>query len=192
MANPKRTEAIITRLTREIEEIDDFVYKTDENDPRHLYAGMLERKRDDIVRSIVLQVHTAIEDLLDQHITFAITGATRRRPVRGHSARALRTILTGHRSIGFDSKLALALALHVITSKTRDRLQVLNTLRNKCSHNWILKVPVRHGRRPAQKKSPLLLYEGRDLHTVAAVKDFMKEFGSGIYVKLYLKYLDLV
>jgi hypothetical protein len=188
--NPKRVEAAIKRLTREIEEIDTFFYKVNEDDERHLHAGMLERKRDDIVRSAVLQIHTAIEDILDQHITFAITGGTRRRHVRGHSARALRTILTGSRSIGFDSKLALALALRVITPKTRDRLQVLNTLRNKCSHNWVLKVPVRHGKRPAQKKPPLLLYEGRDLHTVAALEDFTKEFGGGIYLKLYLKYLD--
>src|SRR5271170_5651025 len=104
--NPKRVEAAIKRLTREIEEIDTFFYKVNEDDERHLYAGMLERKRDDIVRSAVLQIHTAIEDILDQHITFAITGGTRRH-VRGHSARALRTILTGSRSIGFDSKLAL-------------------------------------------------------------------------------------
>jgi hypothetical protein len=151
---------------------------------------MLERKRDDMVRSAVLQIHTSIEDLLDQHITFAVTGGARRRHVRGHSARALRTILIGSRSIGFASKLALALALRVITSKTRDRLQVLNTLRNKCSHNWILKIPVRHGKRPAQKTPPLLLYEGRDLHTVAALEDFIKEFAADIYLKLYLKYLD--
>ena len=187
--NPKRIEAAIKRLTREIEEIDNYVYKPTENDDRHLHAGMLERKRDDMVRSAVLQIHTAIEDLLDQHITFTITGGTRRRQVRGHSARALRTILIGAGSIGFDRKLALALALRIINQKTRDRLQILNTLRNKCSHNWILKVPVRHGKRPAQKKPPLLLYEGRDLHAVAVVKDFISEYGR-VYLKLYLKYLD--
>lgn len=188
--NPKRIEAAIKRLTCEIEEIDSYFYKPNENDDRHLYAGMLERKRDDIVRSAVLQIHTAIEDLLDEHITFTITGGTRRRRVRGHSARALRTILIGPGSIGFDRKLALALALRIINQKTRDRLQILNTWRNKCSHTWVLKVPVRHGKRPAQKKPPLLLYEGRDLHTVAALKDFIDEYGGGIYLKLYIKYLD--
>jgi hypothetical protein len=33
---------------------------------------MLESKRGDIVRSAVLQVNTAIEDLLDQHIIYAL------------------------------------------------------------------------------------------------------------------------
>ncbi len=190
--NPKRVEAAIKRLTREIDEIDAYFYRTNETEDRVLYAGMLERKRDDIVRSAVLQLHTSIEDLLDQHISFALCGVTLRRPPRSHSARALRSILIGSGSIGFDRKIALALALRVITKKTRDRLQILNTLRNKCSHNWILKISIRHGKRPAQKKPPLLLYEGRDLHTVAALKDFIAEFGGGIYLKLFMRYLDFV
>ena len=64
--------------------------------------------------------------------------------------------------------------------------------RNKCSHNWVLKVPTRYGKRPAQKKPPLLLYEGRDLHTVAALKDFITEYGGGIYLRLFTKYFDLI
>ena len=188
--NPKRIEAAIKRLTREIEQIDNFFYPVDTKE-RHLYAGTLERKRDDIVRGIVLQIHTSIEDLLDQHITFAVTGSTRsHRRLRSQSARALRTILTGGESIGFHRKLFLALSLRVITKKTKDQRHVLNNLRNKCSHNWLLKVPVRHGRRPAQKKLPLLAYEGRDLHGVAAFEDFVTEF-TGIYLKLFMKYLDL-
>jgi hypothetical protein len=190
--NPKRIETAIKRLPREIDEIDKYFYKPNENDDRRLFAGMLERKRDDMVRSAVLQIHTAIEDLLDQHITFTITGGTRRRRVRGNSARALRTILIGAGSIGFDRKIALALALRIIDQKTRSRLQILNTLRNKCSHNWVLKVPVRHGKRPAQKKPPLLLYEGRDLHTVAVLTDFIDEYGGGIYLKLFTKYVDFL
>jgi uncharacterized protein with von Willebrand factor type A (vWA) domain len=184
--NPKTIEAAIKRLTREIDEIDNFFYKANETDDRLLYAGMLERKRDDMVRSAVLQMHTAIEDLLNSHIVFQITGATRRRPAsQSQSTRALRKMLFGGGSLGFDMKLTLALALRLINTKTKDRLVLLNTLRNKCSHNWVLKVPVRHGKRPAQKKPPLLLYEGRDLHSVAALKDFVSEY-SGIYLKLYL------
>jgi hypothetical protein len=185
--NPKSVEAAIKRLTREIEEIDNFFYGFNENDDRVLYAGMLERKRDDVVRSAVLQMHTAIENLLNSYITFQITGGTRRlRPSRTQSAQALHRMLFGHGSLGFDMKLNFALALRLISSKTKERLVILNTLRNKCSHNWVLKVPVRHGKRPAQKKPPLLLSEGRDLHTVAALKDFVSEYG-GIYLKLYMK-----
>lgn len=190
--NPKRVEAAIKRLTREIEEIDFYFYRTSETEDRVLYAGMLERKRDDMVRAVVIQIHTAIEDLLDQHITYALTGATRHSRRRSHSARALRSILVGNGSIGFDRKIALAHALRIIRKSTRERLQILNSLRNKCSHNWILKMPVRYGKRPAQKKVPLLQYEGHDLHTVVALKDFISEFGGGIYLRLFKKYLDLL
>lgn len=184
--NPKTIEAAIKRLTREIDEIDNFFYKANETEDRLLYAGMFERKRDDMVRSAVLQMHTTIEDLLNLLIVFQITGAARRPASQSQSTRALRKMLFGGGSLGFDMKLNLALALRLINTKTRDRLVVLNTLRNRCSHNWVLKVPVRHGKRPAQKKLPLLLYEGRDLHSVAALKDFVSEY-SGIYLKLYMK-----
>jgi hypothetical protein len=186
--NPKRLETAIKRLTHEIEEIDDFFYKSNENADRVLYAGMLERKRDDMVRSAVLQMHTAIEDLLNGLLTFKITGKKARhwRSPRNQSARALRKMLIGGGSLGFEMKLNFALALRIINSRTKERLAILNAVRNKCSHNWILRVPVRYGKRPAQKKPPLLLYEGRDLHSVAALKDFVNEYGD-IYVKLYLK-----
>lgn len=185
--NPKTIEAAIKRLTREIEEIDECFYKANETDDRLLYASMLEHKRDDMVRSAVLQMHTAIEDLLNSYIMFQVTGASHRRPAsRSQSARALRKMLFGGGSIGFEMKLNLALALRLINIKTKDRLVVLNTLRNKCSHNWLLKVSVRQGKRPAQKKPPLLLYEARDLHSVATLKDFVSEY-SHIYLKLYMK-----
>ena len=189
--NPKRVEAAIKRLSREIEQMNELFYP--ENlEERHLYAGTLESKRDDLVRGFVIQIHTAIEDILDQLITFAVTGSTRsHRRLRSQSAKALRGLLTGSESIGFHKKLSLALALRIITKNTKDRLHLLNNIRNKCSHNWILKIPVRYGKRPAQKKPPLLTYEGRDLHTINALNAFVKEYGAGVYLKLYMKYLDL-
>ena len=184
--NPKRVEAAIRRLTSEIEEIDRFFYKHDENGDRVRYVGMLERKRDDMIRSAVLQLHTSIEDLLNSYITSSIMGTARRGAARTKPALALRKMLFGGGSLGFDMKLNLALSLRLINSTTRDRLATLNALRNKCSHNWLLRVPVRQGKRPAQKKPPLLLYEGRDLHSVATLKDFVSEYGR-IYFKLYIK-----
>lgn len=123
-----------------------------------------------MIRSAVLQMHTAIEDLLNLHIIFRIAGKARRSPSRNESARALHRMLFGGGSLGFEMKLNFALALRLINGRTKDRLVILNTLRNKCSHNWVLKVPVRYGKRPAQKKPPLLLYEGHDLHNVAVLK----------------------
>lgn len=189
--NPKRVETAIKRLTREIQQMDELFYP-DNPKERYLYAGMLEHKQDDLVRGFVIQIHTAIEDILDQLITFALTGSTRsHRRLRSQSAKALRGLLVGGESIGFHRKLSLALALRIISKNTKDRLHVLNNLRNKCSHNWVLKIPVRYGKRPAQKKPPLLAYEGRNLHTIEALNAFVKEYGAGIYLRLYIKYLDL-
>ena len=116
-----------------------------------------------------------------------VLGNAPRRLSRTHAGQALQKLLFGGGSLGFETKLNLARALGLISTKTKDRLAVLNTIRNKCSHNWLLKGPVRRGKRPAQKKPPLLLYEGHDLHRVATLKDFVREYG-GIYLKLFMKF----
>jgi len=191
VSNPRSVEAKITRLTREIAEIDEFFYRTEENKDRDLYAGMLERKRDDIVRSAVLQMHTAIEDLLNAQIIRRILNAkpeTQSRKLRTKSGRALRKMLG---SIGFDKKLNFAVALRLLNARTTKSLMTLYTLRNTCSHNWLLKMPVRRGKRPKQEKDPLLLYKKRDLHNVAVLKEFAGEYGQ-IYYKLFVKSLDRI
>jgi hypothetical protein len=191
--NPRSVEATITRLTREIAKIDEVFYMVNETDDRVLYAGMLERKRDDVVRAAVLQMHTAIEDLLNSQIICRILNVKpedRARKMRSKSAQALRSMLVGPRSLGFEMKLNFAVVLGIVRTGTKDRLTELNTLRNKCSHNWLLKAPVRRGKRPKQKKSPLLLYRGRDLHNVDVLAEFLAEYGP-IYYKLFGRYLDL-
>lgn len=189
--NSRSIETKIRRLTREIRKIDDFFYGTDKDASRDLYAGMLERKRDDMVRSAVLQLHTAIEDVLTSWITCRVLGIRmeeREKRARTKSAQALRRMLGGSGSIGFDMKLNFAVALRLINGRTQKKLAELNRLRNKCSHNWLLKVPVRRGRRPKQKKMPLLLYKGRDLHGLEALEDFTREYGL-LYARLFTKYL---
>ena len=108
--------------------------------------------------------------------------------MRSKTALALLSMLTGPRSIGFEMKLNFAFVLGWVNSKTKDRLIELNTLRNRCSHNWLLKAPLRRGKAPKQKKPPLLRYDGRDLHKVDVVEDFVAEYGI-IYSKLFAKYL---
>jgi hypothetical protein len=97
-------------------------------------------------------------------------------------------MLYGAGSLGFDMKLNLALALGLISAGAKAKLMELNTIRNRCSHNWLLKVRQRRKRRPGQNKPPLLLYEGRDLHGVQALKDFIAEFGA-FYAVFFAKVL---
>jgi hypothetical protein len=181
-------EAKIARLSREIDEIDEFFYESSKDDDRFLHVGMLERKRDDMVRAAVLQLHTAIEDILNSQITCRVLNASmeNRSKLRSNPARGLRKMLMGAGSIGFDMKLNFAMALGLLDVRTKDKLMELNTLRNKCSHNWLLKSPVRRGKRPRQKKPPLLSYKGRDLHSVVVLKDFLSDFGV-IYGKMFAR-----
>lgn len=182
----------VSRLTREIDHINKFFYEADQKGDPVLYASMLERKRDDIVRSIVLQLHTGTEDIINSLIECVALDAkpsNRKLRIKTTAGRALYRLLHGDRNIGFDKKLDLALTLGILREGTCKKLRVLNNLRNKCSHNWLLKVPVRHGKKPRQKKPPLLLFHGRDLHKAIVLEDFVSEF-SVIYVKLFSKYLD--
>ncbi len=191
-SNPRSVETRVRRLKKEIAAIDDAFYGVSENEDRALYAGMLERKRDDIVRSAVLQVHTATENVLDSYIMRFILGIKpeeRGRRMGSKSAQALRKMLFGSGSIGFDAKLNLAVALGLMNSGMQKKLMELNTLRNRCSHNWLLKAPVRHGRRPGQRKQPLLLFRGRDLHNVEVLTEFTGEYGT-LYARLFAKYIS--
>jgi hypothetical protein len=190
MASKSYIKAKIRRLTREIAEIEDYFYFSSSKDhDLDVYASILERKRDDAVRSAVLQIHTSMEDILNSLIVHRVLSAestTRKRKLKRVAGKALHKLLFGGGSLGFELKLSLAVAHGVIGNSVRNNLLVLNTLRNKCSHNWLLKLPVRRGRRPAQKKPPLLAYKGEDLHKLAVLKEFCEEFGS-VYLELFMK-----
>lgn len=189
--NPKRVQRAIKRLNKEIAEIEDAIYSPGEDNPI-LMAGMLERKRDDIVRSAVLQLHTSIEDLLTSLILYCALGITDKKlkhRLSSERGKAFRRMLYDRESLGFDMKLNFAVGLGLISSAARKQLMELNAMRNKCSHNWILNRAVRRGRRPKQLKPPLLNFRGKDLHKVAVLKDFISEFSAG-YFRLYAKWVQ--
>jgi hypothetical protein len=191
-ASAKSIEVKIRRLERELDEIDKFFYRGNENDDRFLYADMLERKRDDVVRSAVLQLHTSIEEQINSYLTASILEVKkpgqRNQRMRTNAGKALSQMLMGGRSVGFDMKINLAVIVGFINAKTAEKLRELNTIRNRCSHNWMLNVRVRRGKKRVAPKPPLLTFRGKDLHKVQVLKDFCKEFGM-IYVKLFLKHL---
>ena len=100
----------IGRLTREIAEIDKHFYLFNEDDDPVLHAGMLERKRDDIIRGAVLQIHTSIEEILTSMIICQILGVTIQRRVRAMSTdrgKALHKLLASAEGFGFDPETQL-------------------------------------------------------------------------------------
>ncbi|SRR6266436_1080895 len=149
----KSIELSIRRLQKEIAEIDSYFYMSNQTGHRFLYEGMLERKRDDLVRGAVLQLHTAIEDLINALLLCSTLGVQpeKRFKARGTRAKAMHRLLSGGGSLGFDAKLSLAVALGMIRAPVRTKLAELNSMRNKCSHNWLLGVSVRRGKRRDQK-----------------------------------------
>jgi len=109
--------------------------------------------------------------------------------MRNKKAKELYGMLYGGKSMGFDMKLRFAIVNGVLTEKYAQKLTILNGLRNKCSHNWLLKTTIRRGKKPKDKKPPLLKFNSRDLHNVNVLKEFEKEFGA-VYLHLYMKYAD--
>jgi hypothetical protein len=191
-ANSKSLEARIARLTSEIDLIDVALYGQNPRKNRIDVATSLEQKRDDIVRAAVLNIHTAIEDLLTQLLLYnllEITTPALRHRLNGDKARALRRLLYGAGSLRFDMKLNLAMGRGLLTVQQQAALRELNTMWNRCSHNWQLNVRVRRGRRPAQTKPPLLMFRGSDLHKVPILDKFMLEFGR-MYLRLYGKWVQ--
>jgi len=195
MAKAAYVKRKIKRLEREIAEIDKAFYLFESDGDPEQHSSMLERKRDDMIRAAVLQIHTSIESVLDEHImcrVLEVPGYGRMRLMPSPRGKSLRKLLMSPEGLGFDQKLDLAVSLRLISERRRKRLTILNTLRNRCSHFWLLKVPIRKGRRPRQQKPPLLHYEGRDLHQVETFKDFLGEYGP-MYGKMfvgYMSYLD--
>jgi hypothetical protein len=183
-------EEKIRRLQRQIAEIQEFLYDVSAADPdRSIHAGMMERKRDDVVRSAVLQIHTAIEDLLDILIVSKVLAAVpqnRKRKLRTARGRALAQLITGATGIGFDKKVTLAVALRLVQQAMARKLREVNRLRNKVSHNWLLSTLIRRGIKPTQRKRPLLEYQGRDVYKVRELRRFVND-ATSLYLHLYMK-----
>src|SRR6266851_8686467 len=133
MAKAKRSfiRRKISRLEHEIALIDQGFYLTEKDGNPAQHAGMLERKRDDMIRAAVLQLHTSIEDILDHHIMCHVLGVPAHKRMRlmpTRSGKALRRLLTSAEGLGFDQKLDLAVAFRIVSDQRRKRLAILNTL----------------------------------------------------------------
>ena len=103
MTKPKYIEGKIKRLIRELNEIDRYFYPDTDSDERDNYAFMLERKRDDIVRAVVLQLHSSIEDLLNLYLisnVLQVSNRTKRsRKLSTMRGKALHRMLYGAGSL---------------------------------------------------------------------------------------------
>lgn len=189
-AGPQRVEMTIRRLTKQIDALSALFYGSHKQSDRFLYAAMLEHRLDDFVRAAVLQMHTAIENLLTGAIGNELLGVRPRQ--RKAKSRAVRTVrgrasvafLEGPTSLGFAQKVRLASALGIVTTRVAKELEELNKIRNACSHHWLLNVRIRRNRRRHKPKPPLVSYHGRSLHQTAVFDDFLGEYSGCLLAAL--------
>ena len=173
----------LTKITADIARIERSLFRAEDPDLDQRYHE-LTRKREHLLRSIVLELHLSIEDIL--------TGAIGNALLRGRLSRSpigqtIRDLLEDDRPLGFRHKLMLARSLDLISAKEFADLVELNTVRNRCSHSWSLGKLTRRRIKPSRPKRPLLRWRGTNLYKTDDFLAFVRVY-SLHYVKLWLRH----
>jgi hypothetical protein len=172
----------ISKITADIARIEKSFFRSDDPDLRQRFYE-LQRKREHLLRSIILELHLSIEDIITSAIGNELLQG---RLIRSPSGHAIRDLLEGEYALGFRHKLLLARSLNVITRAEFTDLVELNTVRNRCSHNWQLNKVTRRKLKPSKVKKPILRFRGTNLYQTDAFLQFVGLF-SRHYVKLWLR-----
>jgi hypothetical protein len=171
----------LTELTADIARIEKSYFPL--HDPDLDRYHLLTRKREHLLRSIILDLHLSIEDLITAAIGNALLqGRLIRSPI-GH---IIRDLLQDDRPIGFRHKLMLARSFNIITGKEFADLTELNSIRNRCSHTWLLNKITRRKIKPSKPKRLLLRWRGSNLYKTDDFLAFVGIF-SRHYIKLWLR-----
>lgn len=170
----------IQRLEQEIRQLDESFYIRAENENSEAYYYSLEIKRENSVRAIVLQLHLAIEDLLDSLLKNHLL-KNKKSPARGKRAvqRLLEKTLD---NLNYPTKLTLMRALDIVSEPLYQKLLVLNHIRNRCSHDWMLNPRYRK----KETKRPSLTFKNRSLWEIDVMREFIDEYGK-IYLDLFMQ-----
>ena len=184
----------IRRLSEDISEIEAHHYQFVEvydNDPdAQIHA--LQLKKTLLIRSLVIETHLAIEEMLDSAIKNKIylinskskkPDAIKAREYFYHRFDDAEGFFSGGGSIGFKRKIILLRLLGVIGKRLYEDLEKLNSLRNRCGHHWIIDTVVRRGVRREKPKKYVLTFEGENLFSPASMVSFLSKY-SDIYLKL--------
>lgn len=190
LGKKRRLERKIVRLSEEIAEIESTIY-TDADGDAYNQHFLFQQKRNHAIRGVVLELQLAIEDLLNVWLdSFLLqckpsvrNKVARRKP---KLARTIEQLLEGSGALSFERKLDLAEGTGLIRRSEHTKLRELYRVRNKCSHHWLLDIPVRKRIQRNQPKRRLLDYQNRNLFQIEVLKDFVREYGS-MYYKLWLR-----
>ena len=168
----------ITKIAADIARIEKEFFQTDDPDLRQRHFALV-RKREHLLRSIILERHLMIENILTAGIGNALLQG---RPIRSPAGHAIRDLLEDDHPLGFRHKLLLARSLSLITRAELTDLAELNTVRNRCSHTWLLNKVTRRKIKRTKPKRPLLRFRGTSLYQTDAFLKF-----EGLFTKHYLR-----
>ena len=168
------------RLKVDIEELEHFLFSIHAKDPRLRYE-YLKDFRIEIVRSFIINLHLATEDLLHA-ILFDFLARQNRRLTKKETIR----IVDNMRSADL---IHWCRRLNLVTPLQYTNLLELNRVRNACAHNWVfdLSQSQKTGMSTGTKrhKAPAVLYKGHNIFSGrSAIDDF-----HGVFSSLYLKLL---
>ena len=159
----------LIKITADLARIEQSFFEAEDPDLDQRYFE-LKRKRDHLLRSIVLELHLSIEDI----ITGAIGNALLRgRLIRSPVGHTIRDLLQDDHPIGFRHKLMLARAMGLITPTGLKDLSELNSIRNRFSHNWSLNKTTRRKTKRSKPKKPLLRWRVKNLYKTDDFIDFV-------------------
>jgi hypothetical protein len=172
----------IAKISADIARIEKSFFETNTIDLDQRYYE-LQRKREHLLRSIILELHLSIEDVITGAIGNALLQG---RLIRSPAGHAIRDLSEGQHSIQFLHKLMLARSIKLITPTESTDLSDLNTIRNRCSHSWLLNKVTRRKIKRSKPKKRLLRYRGANLYETKAFLEFVGHF-SRCYVRLWLR-----
>jgi len=172
----------ISKISADIARIEKSFFRSDDPDLRQRYYE-LQRKREHLLRSIILELHLSIENIITGAIGNELLQG---RLIRSPAGHAIRDLLEDDHALGFRHKLLLARSLNLITRAEFTDLAELNTVRNRCSHNWQLNKVTRRKLTPSKAKKPILRFRGTNLYQTDAFLKFVGLF-SKHYLKLFLR-----
>ena len=170
------------RLAKEIEKLVSALYNTSDDDDQ-LRSENLKTYRAEVMRSFILHLHLSIEDLL-RALLFDFIKKQNRNLTRKATIKLVRE-MTGAELVNWCGRLNL------ITETVHRRLLDLNTIRNKCAHNWVLDIPrfKNVGARGQRKRKwiPVVMYENKNLlNRKVLLHTFCRIYGK-IYINLLFR-----
>jgi len=181
----------IKKLLKENEELDSFLYPIVKDDLDYTIYN-LKSKKEEKIRSHIIEFHLSIESLLDDKIReFLIKGnpriKKRQKDIFTHKRTKfygyLDEFLEGVAAISFKKKLLLVRSMGLIDDRGFRKLVFLNKLRDNCGHIWILSRIKRKGVKRHKRKKPVLEYNGENLLNLEVFKDFFRDY-SNIYLRM--------